>query len=175
MLVRAYHATYRFPAVLSHCSNNFGPGQFPEKLIPVVITAILGGRPIPLYGDGLHVREWLYVEDTAEALWTILNRGKVGESYHIGGGKELANLQTVEMICDLVDEALNRPLGTARKQIRHVTDRPGHDRRYSLNPGKLERELGWVPKTAFESGLRKTVLWYLQNRDHYASLKQPLH
>ncbi len=163
MLVRAYHHTYGLPAVITNCSNNYGPYQFPEKLIPVVIQSILSRKAIPVYGDGLNVRDWLYVGDHVEALWLVLNQGRSGETYNIGGLNEKANLHLVELICDLVDEIKPSLGGGSRSLITFVKDRPGHDRRYAIDASKIERELGWQPAHTFESGIRETVAWYLNN------------
>jgi dTDP-glucose 4,6-dehydratase len=165
MLVRAYHHTYGLPVVITNCSNNYGPYQFPEKLIPVVIQNTLARRPIPVYGDGLNVRDWLYVTDHAEALWRVLTRGRDGETYNIGGNNEWANIRIVELICDLIDEMAPHLGGTSRKLISFVKDRPGHDRRYAIDAAKIQRELDWKPAHTFEAGLRETVRWYL---DHQA-------
>jgi dTDP-glucose 4,6-dehydratase len=168
LLVRAYHHTYGLPAVITNCSNNYGPFQFPEKLIPVVIQSVLARRPIPVYGDGLNVRDWLFVGDHADALWQVLNRGRDGETYNIGGWNEWPNLRIVERLCDLVDE-LNPGLGGgSRRLITFVKDRPGHDRRYAIDATKIERELGWRPAHTFETGLRETVAWYLAHQDWVA-------
>jgi dTDP-glucose 4,6-dehydratase len=162
--VRAWHATYGLPVVLSNCSNNYGPFHFPEKLIPLVILNALEGQPLPVYGKGQNVRDWLFVEDHARALELILTRGRVGESYNVGGRAERTNLQVVEAICDLLDQRAPLP-GGARRQplIAFVEDRPGHDRRYAIDPQKIERELGWSAEESFETGLAKTVDWYLGN------------
>lgn len=165
MLVRAYHHTYGLPAIITNCSNNYGPHQFPEKLIPVVIQSALARRPIPVYGDGLNVRDWLYVGDHAEALWQVATRGRDGETYNIGGHNEMPNLRIVELICDLVDEMAPQLGGGSRQLITFVKDRPGHDRRYAIDAGKIQRELGWVPAHTFETGLRETVRWYLDHQD----------
>jgi len=165
MLVRAYHHTYGMPVLLTNCSNNYGPYQFPEKLIPVVIQKVLGRQPIPVYGDGMNVRDWLYVEDHCDALWTVLTCAAIGESYNVGGHNEKANLHLVHLICDLIDEMQPAVAGHSRKLITFVADRLGHDRRYAIDAGKIERELGWRPKYTFESGIRETVGWYLKNRD----------
>lgn len=164
MLVRAYHHTYGLPAVITNCSNNYGPYQFPEKLIPVVIQSILQRKAIPVYGDGMNVRDWLYVRDHAEALWQVLTRGKDGETYNIGGNNEWPNIRIVELICDLVDELAPEFGGKSRKLITFVKDRPGHDRRYAIDASKIERELGWKPAYTFERGIRETVQWYLDNQ-----------
>lgn len=164
MLVRAYHHTYGIPAVITNCSNNYGPYQFPEKLIPVVIQSCLGRKSIPVYGDGMNVRDWLYVRDHAEALWRVLTAGKDGETYNIGGHNEWANLRIVELICDLVDEFAPHLGGNTRQLITFVKDRPGHDRRYAIDASKIQRELGWVPAHTFENGIRETVRWYLDHQ-----------
>jgi dTDP-glucose 4,6-dehydratase len=164
MLVRAYHHTYGLPAVITNCSNNYGPYQFPEKLIPVVIQSCLTRKSIPVYGDGMNVRDWLYVRDHAEALWQVLSNGKNGETYNIGGHNEWANLRIVELIADLVDEFAPKLGGQTRKLITFVKDRPGHDRRYAIDASKIQRELGWAPAYTFEKGIRETVRWYLDNQ-----------
>jgi dTDP-glucose 4,6-dehydratase len=164
MLVRAYHHTYGMPTVITNCSNNYGPYQFPEKLIPVVIQSVMARRSVPVYGDGMNVRDWLYVRDHAEAIWLVLARGKVGETYNIGGHNEWANLRIVELICDLIDEMAPHLGGNSRQLITFVKDRPGHDRRYAIDAGKIQRELGWVPAHRFEQGIRETVRWYLDNQ-----------
>ncbi len=164
MLVRAYQHTYGLPTVITNCSNNYGPFQFPEKLIPVVIQTALARKPIPVYGDGMNVRDWLYVRDHAEALWQVLTRGQIGETYNIGGHNEWANLRIVELICDLIDELKPDLGGNTRQLITFVTDRPGHDRRYAIDASKIQRELGWSPAHTFEGGLRETVQWYLDHQ-----------
>jgi dTDP-glucose 4,6-dehydratase len=163
-LVRAYYHTYGLPTVITNCSNNYGPFQFPEKLIPVVIQSILARKPVPVYGDGMNVRDWLYVRDHAEALWTVLQKGKLGETYNIGGHNEWANLRIVELICDIIDELAPKLGGNSRQLISFVTDRPGHDRRYAIDAAKIQRELGWTPAHRFEDGIRETVRWYLDNQ-----------
>ena len=170
MLVRAYHHTYGLNAVITNCSNNYGPYQFPEKLIPVVIQSCLARKPIPVYGDGMNVRDWLYVGDHVEALWQVLNRGKNGETYNIGGHNEWANIRIVELICDLVDELAPQLGARTRKLITFVKDRLGHDRRYAIDASKIQRELGWVPAHTFEKGIRETVRWYLDNQDWVKSV-----
>src|ERR1700761_4182460 len=158
-LVRAYHHTYGLPTLTTNCSNNYGRFQFPEKLIPLVILNALNGKPLPVYGDGQNVRDWLYVEDHCEAIATVLRHGRVGETYNIGGWNEKRNIDIVETICDIVDE-LAGSRGTSRRGlITFVKDRPGHDRRYAMNACKLERDLGWRPRETFETGIRKTVKW----------------
>lgn len=165
MLVRAYHHTYGLPTVITNCSNNYGPYQFPEKLIPVVIQSALARKPIPVYGDGMNVRDWLYVRDHASALWTVLTRGAIGDTYNIGGHNEWPNIRIVETICDLIDEFKPAAGGQTRKLIQFVKDRPGHDRRYAIDASKIERELGWTPAHQFESGIRETVRWYIDNQE----------
>ncbi|HVV70207.1 MAG TPA: dTDP-glucose 4,6-dehydratase, partial [Verrucomicrobiae bacterium] len=165
MLVRAYHHTYGMETVITNCSNNYGPYQFPEKLIPVVIQSVMARKPVPVYGDGMNVRDWLYVRDHAEALWTVVSQGKTGETYNIGGHNEWANIRIVELICDLVDEFAPQLGGNSRKLITFVKDRPGHDRRYAIDASKIQKELGWVPAHKFEQGIRETVRWYLDNQD----------
>ena len=172
MLVRAYHHTYGLPTIITNCSNNYGPYQFPEKLIPVVIQSVLSRQPIPVYGDGLNVRDWLYVRDHAEALWQVLTRGSVGQTYNIGGHNERANLRIVEAICDLCDELASHLGGDSRCLITFVQDRPGHDRRYAVDASKMERELGWRPQYTFERGLQETVAWYLEHQDWVARVQQ---
>lgn len=165
-LVRAWQRTYGLPVLLSNCSNNYGPYHFPEKLIPLVILNALDGKPLPVYGNGQQVRDWLYVEDHARALLKVVSEGKVGETYNIGGHNEQKNLHVVESICALLDELSPRQSGGSYKeQISFVSDRPGHDLRYAIDASKIERELGWKPKETFASGLRKTVHWYLDNLD----------
>ncbi|MCG5261384.1 dTDP-glucose 4,6-dehydratase [Cupriavidus gilardii] len=164
-LVRAYHHTYGLPVLTTNCSNNYGPYHFPEKLIPLMIANALGGKPLPVYGDGLNVRDWLYVGDHCSAIREVLARGRVGETYNVGGWNEKTNLDVVHTLCDLLDELKPKASGSYREQITFVKDRPGHDRRYAIDARKLERELGWKPAETFETGLRKTVQWYL---DHQA-------
>ncbi|MCK6500210.1 MAG: dTDP-glucose 4,6-dehydratase [Nitrospira sp.] len=165
MLVRAYHHTYGLPAVITNCSNNYGPYQFPEKLIPVVIQNAMKRKPIPVYGDGMNIRDWLFVLDHAEALWQVLNKGKDGETYNIGGRNEWANIRIVELICDLIDEFQPALGGNSRSLITYVKDRPGHDRRYAIDCTKIERDLGWKPAYTFERGIRETVRWYLDHQE----------
>jgi dTDP-glucose 4,6-dehydratase len=162
-LVRAYHQTYGLPTLTTNCSNNYGPFQFPEKLIPLMVLNARDGKPLPVYGDGKNVRDWLYVEDHCEAIATVLRRGRPGQTYNIGGWNEKPNIEIVETICDLVDEMAPRREGSRRNLITFVKDRPGHDRRYAMDARKIERELGWKPKETFDSGIRKTVRWYLEN------------
>ena len=164
-LVRAYHHTYGLPVLTTNCSNNYGRFQFPEKLIPLIILNARDGKPLPVYGDGQNVRDWLYVDDHCEAIAIVLARGRVGETYNIGGWNEKRNIEIVEIICDIVDEIAG-PRGTPRRElITFVKDRPGHDRRYAMDASKIERELGWRPRETFESGISKTVRWYLENED----------
>ena len=162
LLVMAYHRTYGLPATISRCSNNYGPYHFPEKLIPLMITRALADEPLPVYGEGLNVRDWLYVEDHCSAIDLIIRRGRVGEVYNIGGHNERTNMQVVR--------AILQALGKPESLIRHVTDRPGHDRRYAIDPSKIHRELGWLPKTTFDEGIQKTVRWYLDNRQWWEEI-----
>jgi dTDP-glucose 4,6-dehydratase len=164
MLVRAYHHTYGLNTVITNCSNNYGPYQFPEKLIPVVIQNCLARKSIPVYGDGMNVRDWLYVRDHDEALWQVLTRGKTAETYNIGGHNEWANINIVKLICDLIDELAPQLGGSTQQLITYVKDRPGHDRRYAIDASILQHELGWVPAYTFERGIRETVQWYLDNQ-----------
>ncbi|MCA7085505.1 dTDP-glucose 4,6-dehydratase [Cupriavidus sp. DB3] len=163
-LVRAYHHTYGLPVLTTNCSNNYGPYHFPEKLIPLMIANALGGKLLPVYGDGLNVRDWLYVGDHCSAIREVLARGRLGETYNVGGWNEKTNLDVVHTLCDLLDELKPKASGSYRDQITFVKDRPGHDRRYAIDARKLERELGWTPAETFETGLRKTVQWYLDNQ-----------
>ncbi len=164
-LVRAYFHTYGLPVLTTNCSNNYGPFQFPEKLIPLAILHAVIGKPIPIYGDGQNIRDWLFVEDHCEAIRLVLANGKIGETYNIGGRNELKNLEVVHAICSTLDELRpNDPVVPHRNLITFVTDRPGHDRRYAMNASKIEAELGWRPRETFESGIRKTVQWYLDNQ-----------
>ena len=167
-LVRAWRRTYGLPTLVTNCSNNYGPYHFPEKLIPLMILNALEGKPLPVYGQGTQIRDWLYVEDHARALYTVVTQGKVGETYNIGGHNEKQNIDVVKAICELLEElAPNKPQGVKRYAdlITHVTDRPGHDLRYAIDASKIQRELGWAPRETFETGLRKTVQWYLDNGD----------
>jgi dTDP-glucose 4,6-dehydratase len=163
-LVRAWHRTYGVPVVISNCSNNFGPFQFPEKLIPLIIVKALAGEPLPVYGDGGHVRDWLYVEDHAHGLLRVLEKGRVGETYNIGGANQRPNLAVVEAVCDVLDELEPPTAGPRRGLISFVADRPGHDRRYAIDAGRIGRELDWTPRRDFDSALGETVRWYLDNR-----------
>lgn len=172
LLVRAYYHTYALPVVTTNCSNNYGPYQFPEKLIPVIIESICTRKFIPVYGDGMNVRDWLYVRDHAEALWQVLTRGKEGETYNIGGHNEWANIHIVELICDLMDELAPYLGGNSRQLITFVKDRPGHDRRYAIDAMKIKKELGWVPAHTFETGIRETIQWYLNNQEWVKRVKK---
>jgi dTDP-glucose 4,6-dehydratase len=164
-LVRAWHHTFGLPVVMTNCSNNYGPYQFPEKLIPLMINNALAGKPLPVYGNGENIRDWLYVDDHVEALQLVLERGGVGESYNIGGFNEHTNLDVVHRLCDTLDELLpESPFKPHRQLIEFVTDRPGHDQRYAIDASKINQELGWQPRETFDSGLRKTVRWYLENQ-----------
>ncbi len=164
-LVRAFHHTYGLPVLTTNCSNNYGPYQFPEKLIPLIIARALAGEPLPVYGDGKNVRDWLYVGDHCSAIRAVLDGGRVGETYNVGGDAEMQNIQVVHAICALLDQRRPREDGQPRhSQITHVTDRPGHDRRYAIDAGKLKRELGWAPAHDFEQGIADTVDWYLDNQ-----------
>lgn len=162
-MVRAYNHTFGLPAVISNCSNNYGPNQFPEKLIPLAINNIKNNKAIPVYGKGENIRDWLYVEDHASAIDLIFHGGKVGETYNIGGSNEWKNLDLILLLCRIMDKKLNRVAGTSEKLITYVKDRPGHDLRYAIDSSKLQKELGWLPIPDFEAGLEKTVEWYLKN------------
>jgi len=174
MLVRSYHHTYGLPTVITHCSNNYGPYQHPEKLIPVVIQSLLSRHEIPVYGDGLHVRDWLHVDDHCAALWLGLTQGRAGQSYNIGGLNEIANLHLVQRICDLVDEIKPALGGNSCSLISFVADRLGHDRRYAIDATKMQQELDWSPKHTFETGLRETVAWYLDHPNWLSSATESL-
>jgi dTDP-glucose 4,6-dehydratase len=163
--VRAYHHTYGLPTLTTNCSNNYGPYHFPEKLIPLMIANGLAGKPLPIYGDGQNVRDWLYVGDHCAAIRCVLAKGKPGETYNIGGWNEKTNLDVVHTLCDILDELAKKPAGSYRDQITYVKDRPGHDRRYAIDARKIERELGWKPAETFDTGIRKTVRWYLDHQD----------
>jgi len=164
-LVRAWHHTYGLPVITTHCSNNYGPYHFPEKLIPLTIVNALAGRPLPIYGDGRQVRDWLYVRDHCSAIRAVLARGRVGESYNIGGWNEKATIDIVKTVCALLDDMHPDPQGPYARLITHIDDQPAHDRRYAIDASKIERELGWRPAETFETGIRKTVQWYLENSD----------
>ena len=162
-LVRAYNHTFGIPVIISNCSNNYGPNQFPEKLIPLAINNIKNSKPIPVYGKGENIRDWLYVEDHASAIDLIFHRGNMGETYNIGGNNEWTNIDLINLLCRIMDKKLNRPAGTSAKLITYVKDRPGHDLRYAIDSSKLQKELGWSPIPEFADGLEKTVEWYLTN------------
>ena len=164
-LVRAWHHTFGLPVLTTNCSNNYGPFHFPEKLIPLMIVNALAGKPLPVYGDGMQVRDWLYVKDHCSAIREVLARGHVGETYNVGGWNEQPNIDIVRAVCALLDELRPDPAGPRTRLITHVTDRPGHDRRYAIDASKIERELGWRPAETFATGLRKTVGWYLEHAD----------
>lgn len=170
-LVRAWHETYGLPVVLTNCSNNYGPYHFPEKLIPVIILNALAGKPLPIYGDGSNVRDWLYVEDHADALLTVLAKGAVGESYNIGGENERTNLELVQSLCAILDEKRPKTSGSYADQITFVTDRPGHDARYAIDPTRIRQDLGWRPSVTVEEGLERTVQWYLDNEAWWRALQ----
>jgi dTDP-glucose 4,6-dehydratase len=170
-LVRAYFHTYGLPTLITNCSNNYGPLQFPEKLIPLMIVNALAGKPLPIYGDGLNVRDWLYVLDHCRAIRCVLERGAPGEVYNIGGNAERTNVDVVNCLCDLLDELRPLDSGTHRSLITFIKDRPGHDRRYAMDTRKIKRELGWEPEESFESGLRKTVRWYLDHAEWTAAVQ----
>ncbi|HOI16522.1 MAG TPA: dTDP-glucose 4,6-dehydratase [Geobacteraceae bacterium] len=165
LLVRAYRETYGFPTLNTRCSNNYGPYQFPEKLIPLMIRNILSEKPLPVYGDGLNVRDWLHVKDHSRAVETVLKRGVPGEVYNIGGNNEWRNIDIVNLVCDLLDGKLGRTVGANRRLITFVTDRPGHDRRYAIDASKMRSELGWEPSYTFEKGINETIDWYLANQE----------
>ncbi|GAA3712748.1 dTDP-glucose 4,6-dehydratase [Oceanisphaera sediminis] len=171
-LVRAWHRTYGLPSIITNCSNNYGPYHFPEKLIPLVILNALEGKPLPIYGKGDQIRDWLYVEDHARALYEVVTRGEPGETYNIGGHNEKTNLEVVNAICSILDKLAPSPFSPYASLITHVEDRPGHDVRYAIDAAKIERELGWAPQETFESGIRKTVEWYLINEDWVSNVKQ---
>jgi dTDP-glucose 4,6-dehydratase len=170
-LVRAWHHTYGLPVLTTNCSNNYGPFHFPEKLIPLMIVNALAGKPLPVYGDGQQIRDWLYVRDHASAIRAVLAGGRVGETYNIGGSNEKANLEIVHTVCGLLDELRPDPAGSYRRLVTHVKDRPGHDRRYAIDARKIERELGWRPAETFETGIRKTVQWYLDHPEWVANVQ----
>ena len=170
-LVRAWHHTYGLPVLTTNCSNNYGPVHFPEKLIPLMIVNALAGRPLPVYGDGMNVRDWLYVGDHCAAIREVLARGRVGETYNIGGCNEMPNIEIVRSVCALLDELRPDPAGSYARLITYVKDRPGHDRRYAIDARKIERELGWRPAETFASGIRKTVRWYLDHPDWVADVQ----
>jgi dTDP-glucose 4,6-dehydratase len=172
-LVRSWHRTFGLPVIVSNCSNNYGPYQFPEKLIPLVILNAIHGKPLPIYGEGQQIRDWLFVEDHARALLRVLLDGKIGQTYNIGGHNEICNLDVVHTICNILEDLLpQKPAGVYhyRDLIKHIADRPGHDIRYAIDASKLKRELGWVPKESFESGIYKTVEWYINNKEWWSNI-----
>jgi dTDP-glucose 4,6-dehydratase len=171
-LVRAYHRTYGLPVKITNCSNNYGPYQFPEKLIPLMILNAIEGKPLPVYGQGQNVRDWLYVEDHCHAIWLVIQKGRVGETYNIGGNNEWKNIDIVHKICDILGEELDKDPTQFKQLVTFVADRPGHDLRYALDSTKIRRELGWKPCETFETGLRKTVKWYLENKWWWKQLRQ---
>ena len=170
-LVRAWHETYGLPVVLTNCSNNYGPYHFPEKLIPVIILNALAGKDLPIYGDGSNIRDWLFVEDHADALLLVVEKGKLGRSYNIGGENERTNLELVKTLCAILDDLRPKASGSYADQITFVTDRPGHDARYAIDPTRIREELGWRPSVTVEEGLRQTVLWYLDNENWWRALQ----
>lgn len=170
-LVRAYHHTYGLPTLTTNCSNNYGPYHFPEKLIPLIILNALDGKPLPVYGDGLNIRDWLYVRDHCEAIRQVLAKGHLGETYNVGGKNEIRNIDVVNTVCRKLDTLRPRASGKYEDLITYVKDRPGHDRRYAIDPTKIEREIGWQPAETFATGIEKTVRWYLQNTDWVASVR----
>lgn len=161
--VRAYYNTYGLPTIISNCSNNYGPNQFPEKLIPLCIISIINNKEIPIYGDGNYTRDWLYVEDHAKSIKLILEKGKIGQTYNVGGNNEIDNIEIVHKIISIVDEKLSRPEGTSLRLIKHVKDRKGHDRRYAIDSSKIKKELKWKPTHTFQDGIKKTIDWYFDN------------
>ena len=163
--VRAYHDTYDLPVVITNCSNNYGPNHFPEKLIPLMINNVIHSKPLPVYGDGLYTRDWLFVKDHATAIDLVFHKGKNGDSYNVGGFNEWRNIDLVKLLCQLMDEKLGRPAGESEKLVTYVKDRPGHDRRYAIDATKINTELGWKPSVTFEEGLSQTIDWYLQNTE----------
>jgi len=170
-LVRAYARTFKLPTKITNCSNNYGPLQFPEKLIPLMIMNALEGKNLPVYGQGLNVRDWLFVEDHCEAIWTVIQRGELGSTYNIGGNNEVRNIDVVNTLCRLISEEAGLPLTELTGLITYVTDRPGHDLRYAIDASKLKRELGWSPRETFDTGMRKTVRWYLDNKAWVENVK----
>jgi dTDP-glucose 4,6-dehydratase len=163
--VRAYHDTYQLPVITTNCSNNYGPYQFPEKLIPLFINNIIGKKPLPVYGDGLYTRDWLYVKDHAAAIDLVFHQGKIGDTYNIGGFNEWRNIDIIKLLCTVMDQKLGRPAGESEKLVTYVKDRPGHDRRYAIDATKINKELGWAPSVTFETGLGETIDWYLENTE----------
>jgi len=170
-LVRAYYHTYNMPILISNCSNNYGPYQFPEKLIPLMILNMLERKPLPVYGDGTQIRDWLFVKDHCEAIWTIATKGEIGESYNIGGDNERKNIEIIEILCEIVSDLTGVPINTYKNLITYVKDRPGHDKRYAVNCDKLKKFLGWNQRTSFYSGMDFTVKWYLNNKKWIEDIK----
>jgi dTDP-glucose 4,6-dehydratase len=170
LLVRSYFKTYAFPSIIVNCSNNYGPNQYPEKLIPLMILNALEGKKLPVYGEGKQIRDWLYVEDHVDALWTILNKAKPGQNYCVGGGNEIRNLDLVNMLCAVLDKKQPRPSGSYKDLIGFVQDRPGHDYRYAIDIAKINKDLGWKPSVTFEQGLEKTISWYLAEQERLARI-----
>ena len=171
-MVRAWHLTYGFPALITNCSNNYGPYQFPEKLIPLIIANCIDEKPLPLYGEGLNIRDWLYVEDHCNAIDRVIHQGQIGETYNIGGNNEIRNIDIVKTVCTILDEIKPRINGgTYTELIIFVKDRPGHDFRYAIDANKIINDLGWTPKETFETGIRKTIQWYLNNEDWWRSIQ----
>ena len=171
-LARSWFKTYNFPVIITNCSNNYGPYQFPEKLIPLMVINALSDKKLPIYGKGLNIRDWLYVEDHCRAIHTVIEKGKPGQTYNIGGNNEITNIQIVEAICAILDNEI--PLGSGKlynENIIFVEDRPGHDFRYAVNTSKIKKELGWDPKESFESGIQKTILWYLSNQNWWEKIQ----
>ena len=171
-LVRAWYETYGLPILMTNCSNNYGPYHFPEKLVPLVILSALADRPLPIYGDGSNIRDWLFVDDHANALLLVLEKGHVGRSYNIGGENELTNLDLVEKLCETLDRLKPKVKGSYKELIKFVTDRPGHDERYAIDPSRIRTELGWRPSVSVDEGLEKTVRWYLDNKDWWKPLQK---
>jgi dTDP-glucose 4,6-dehydratase len=172
-LVRAWGRTFGFPILLTNCTNNYGPYQFPEKLIPLMVINAISGKPLPIYGDGLNIRDWLHVDDHCEAIYSVFQKGNLGETYLVGGEEEVTNLRVVESICSIVDEIQPNESGKSyREQITYVNDRPGHDIRYAMDISKIRSALGWEPSQNFESGLRQTIEWYLDNQDWWTKLQE---
>jgi dTDP-glucose 4,6-dehydratase len=172
-LIRAWHRTFYLPVLISNCSNNYGPYQFPEKLIPLMILNCLEEKPLPVYGTGENIRDWLYVEDHCDAIYTILQKGTIGETYNVGGNNEIKNIQIVEVICDILNDI--RPAGSGKsyhKLINFVKDRPGHDFRYAIDASKLKKEIGWEPKESFNTGIQKTIEWYLKNEEWWKTIQE---
>ncbi len=171
-LIRAWHQTYGFPALITNCSNNYGPFQYPEKLIPLMIANCVDEKPLPIYGEGLNIRDWLFVKDHCDAIYSVLKDGTIGETYNIGGNNEIKNIDIVNTICSTLDELKPRLNGSSYKElINYVADRPGHDFRYAIDASKIKKELGWSPKETFETGIRKTILWYLENQHWWKNIQ----